>query len=126
MSNFESPVSVCRHCQNYYLEGRRGGYCTQLSSPVQGCWKACALAIPPFAPSWESHTGFKEEIAQILWKQQQVLAAERAMANVIHPEVEPRVRTSLEACVPSVPSTEETEDYFPSESAAVQVTTEAK
>jgi hypothetical protein len=28
--------------------------CQQLGVPVRGSWKACALALPPFAPSWES------------------------------------------------------------------------
>jgi hypothetical protein len=24
-----------------------------LNAPVRGGWKSCALAMPPFAPSWE-------------------------------------------------------------------------
>ncbi|EKF03574.1 hypothetical protein FDUTEX481_02479 [Tolypothrix sp. PCC 7601] len=28
--------------------------CQQLGAPVQGSWKACSLALPPFAPSWET------------------------------------------------------------------------
>jgi len=28
--------------------------CQQLSVPVRSSWKACSLALPPFAPSWES------------------------------------------------------------------------
>ena len=27
--------------------------CQLLGVPVQGSWKACTLAIPSFAPSWE-------------------------------------------------------------------------
>ncbi|NET50852.1 MAG: hypothetical protein F6K09_19595 [Merismopedia sp. SIO2A8] len=123
MNNFESPVSVCRHCQNYHLEGRRGGYCTQLSSPVQGCWTACTLAIPPFAPSWESHTGFKEEIAQILWKQQQALVAEQTIKTTINSVAGPQVRDALENCIQ--PS-EDSEEYCVSEDAAVQMIAEAK
>lgn len=43
-------ISTCRHCKHYQIEGRRGGYCHQLSSPVQGSWNACTLAIPSFEP----------------------------------------------------------------------------
>ncbi len=38
-------------------EGRRGGQCQQLGALVQGGWKACVLAIPPFAPTWERLDG---------------------------------------------------------------------
>lgn len=47
------PASACRYCRNYNAEGRRGGMCKQLGVPVRGSWKACSLALPPFAPSWE-------------------------------------------------------------------------
>ncbi len=46
--------SVCRNCRFYEPEGRRGGQCQQLGVPVCGHWNSCSLAIPPFAPSWES------------------------------------------------------------------------
>jgi hypothetical protein len=54
MQTSSSVVSSCRYCQYYRLEGRRGGQCQQLGVSVQGGWKACQLAIPPFAPSWEN------------------------------------------------------------------------
>jgi hypothetical protein len=47
-------TSACRYCRHYKPEGRRGGLCQQLGAPVEGNWKACCLAIPPFAPSWET------------------------------------------------------------------------
>ncbi|MEA5507569.1 hypothetical protein VB735_31650 [Halotia wernerae UHCC 0503] len=47
-------TSACRYCHHYKPEGRRGGMCQQLGAPVQASWKACSLALPPFAPSWES------------------------------------------------------------------------
>lgn len=47
-------TSACRYCRHYQPEGRRGGICQQLNAPVQAGWKACSLAIPAFAPSWES------------------------------------------------------------------------
>ncbi len=28
--------------------------CHQLGVPVKAGWKACSLALPPFAPSWET------------------------------------------------------------------------
>lgn len=40
--------SACRYCRSYEPEGRRGGYCQILGVPVQGSWKACVLASPPF------------------------------------------------------------------------------
>lgn len=50
-----NPVtSACKSCRFYTPEGRRGGNCQQLGVPVRGSWKACSLALPPFAPSWES------------------------------------------------------------------------
>jgi hypothetical protein len=54
MKHIKSLTSACRYCHYYKPEGRRGGVCQQLGAPVQGSWKACPLAIPPFAPSWES------------------------------------------------------------------------
>jgi len=50
-------TSACRYCRHYNPEGRRGGMCQQLGAPVQGSWKACSLALPPFAPSWETLEG---------------------------------------------------------------------
>lgn len=50
-------TSACRYCRHYQPEGRRGGMCQQLGAPVQGTWKACSLALPPFAPSWETLEG---------------------------------------------------------------------
>lgn len=47
-------ASVCRSCRFYTPEGRRGGQCQQLGVPVRSSWHACALAIPAFAPSWET------------------------------------------------------------------------
>ncbi|GAA6622029.1 hypothetical protein [Scytonema sp. NUACC26] len=54
MKNIKFLTSACRYCRHYQPEGRRGGTCQQLGAPVRGDWKACSLALPPFAPSWES------------------------------------------------------------------------
>lgn len=54
MKSIKYLTSACRYCRHYNPEGRRGGVCQQLGAPVQASWKACSLAIPPFAPSWET------------------------------------------------------------------------
>lgn len=53
MKSLNEAISACRHCRFYQSEGRRGGGCQQLGVPVQGSWKACSLAIPPFATDWK-------------------------------------------------------------------------
>lgn len=37
----------------YESQGRRGGQCQQLGVPVQGSWKSCSLALPPFMSTWK-------------------------------------------------------------------------
>ena len=44
----------CRHCRHFDPEGRRGGTCQKLGVPVHSNWEACALACPPFSPSWKT------------------------------------------------------------------------
>ena len=73
-------VSACRHCQHYATEGRRGGHCKQLGAPVQGAWKACCLALPPFAPTWEAAAGIKEDAATP-WLAEVPAAASVAIAS---------------------------------------------
>jgi hypothetical protein len=65
MDELTRTTSACQHCRSYAPEGRRGGHCQQLGVPVGGSWKACSLAIPPFAPSWEH----LEQIAIAPWDQ---------------------------------------------------------
>lgn len=52
MKTLNFPTSACRYCRYYQPEGRRGGVCQQLSVPVRGSWKACSLALAPFAPTF--------------------------------------------------------------------------
>ncbi|PSB00423.1 hypothetical protein [Merismopedia glauca] len=54
MKTINTSTSACRLCKYFQPEGRRGGFCQQLGASVRGCWEACPLAIPPFAPSWEN------------------------------------------------------------------------
>lgn len=65
-SNF--PTSACRVCRFYQPEGRRGGMCQQLGVPVSASWKACSLALPPFAPSWES--------LEAIWQKDKIMLKE--------------------------------------------------
>ena len=53
MKTLNLHTSACLVCRYYQPTGRRGGMCRLLSAPVRGSWKACSLALPPFAPSWE-------------------------------------------------------------------------
>lgn len=53
MNTLTYGTSACQFCRYYQLQGRRGGMCQQLGVPVKAGWKACSLALPPFAPSWE-------------------------------------------------------------------------
>ncbi|MGB3695145.1 MAG: hypothetical protein WBG70_12430 [Spirulinaceae cyanobacterium] len=56
-------TSACRCCGHYKPEGRRGGMCQQLCVPVQGNWKACSLAAPPFETDVWEH--LEEDIASL-------------------------------------------------------------
>ncbi|MGB3510347.1 MAG: hypothetical protein WBA93_14145 [Microcoleaceae cyanobacterium] len=47
-------IVACRHCRYYSPEGRRGGICQKLMTPVESNWKACSLALSPFAATWEN------------------------------------------------------------------------
>ncbi|HIK09406.1 MAG TPA: hypothetical protein IGS52_03935 [Oscillatoriaceae cyanobacterium M33_DOE_052] len=55
MQTVNNPVSCCRGCRHYQLEGRRGGFCHQLNVPVQANWKACPVASPSFTTPWKTH-----------------------------------------------------------------------
>ncbi|MFP4124744.1 hypothetical protein [Coleofasciculus sp.] len=48
MRTINYAVSICSHCGHYQLQKGWGGYCKQLGVAV-GKWKACPLAISPFA-----------------------------------------------------------------------------
>jgi hypothetical protein len=56
----------CRHCRYYRHEGKRGGQCQMLGTPVRGMWPACVLVISPFAPSWEGSTEAANRQPQLL------------------------------------------------------------
>ncbi|MEG3850246.1 hypothetical protein QT971_23775 [Microcoleus sp. herbarium19] len=54
-----NPTSKCTFCGHYKLQRGSVGHCQLLNAPVRGGWKSCALAMPPFAPSWEHAEGAK-------------------------------------------------------------------
>jgi hypothetical protein len=54
MKPIKSLTSACRYCRHFQPEGRRGGMCQKLGAQVQASWKACSLALPAFAPPWET------------------------------------------------------------------------
>ncbi|MEG4802864.1 hypothetical protein QUB63_12395 [Microcoleus sp. ARI1-B5] len=49
--------SKCTFCGHYKQQRGSVGHCQLLNAPVRGGWKSCALAMPPFAPSWEHAQG---------------------------------------------------------------------
>ncbi|MEG4944482.1 hypothetical protein [Microcoleus sp. F4-D5] len=48
-----NSTSKCTFCGHYKLQRGSVGHCQLLNAPVRGAWKSCALAMSPFAPSWE-------------------------------------------------------------------------
>ena len=54
-----NPASKCNFCGHYKLQTASVGHCQLLNAPVRGGWKSCALAMSPFAPSWEHAEGAK-------------------------------------------------------------------
>lgn len=93
MKSIQIFTSACRNCRYFAPEGRRGGVCQQLGAPVRGSWKACSLAAPPFAPSWESL-----EDAWSLPDATPVLAesSEKLVLKNVEPHIEP-VSTPVKA-----------------------------
>jgi hypothetical protein len=73
MKTLNFPTSACRVCRYYQPEGRRGGTCQQLGVPVRASWKACSLALPPFAPSWENIEG--------IWQNEKLILKEALSVN---------------------------------------------
>ena len=65
MNPADRPVSACRRCQFYTLEGRRGGQCQLLNVSVQGSWSACTLAAAPFTPTWTTDWRELEELIHL-------------------------------------------------------------
>lgn len=80
-------TSACRACRFYQPEGRRGGLCQQLGVPVSSGWKACSLALPPFASSWEKLEG-------IIWATEEKLTVQNTVCKSDSYLDQPQVQTS--------------------------------
>lgn len=67
MAALNCETTRCGLCKFYNHEGRRGGYCSQLSAPVNASWNACCLSAAPFmngpVGSSQSCSGIAEWIA---------------------------------------------------------------
>lgn len=88
-----NPVtSACKSCRFYTPEGRRGGNCQQLGVPVRGGWTACSLALPPFAPSWESLEEIFNLQSEVL-KISEVMPQETTQHSPVE-EIEPKYKAS--------------------------------
>ncbi|WP_016950048.1 hypothetical protein [Anabaena sp. PCC 7108] len=82
MKPIKRLTSACRYCRHYQPEGRRGGMCQQLGALVQASWKACPLAIPAFAPSWETlEDAWSLPVAQPLASASHTLNSENSDIN---------------------------------------------
>lgn len=88
MKSVNDVISTCRHCQFYRSEGRRGGYCQQLTVPVQSGWKSCSLATAPFASNWKKLAGVNSWAASNS-DLQSPLVAELSLQNMALSEGEP-------------------------------------
>ena len=64
MTNQNCLTSACRYCRFYRPEGLLGGACQQLGVSVHSDWKACQLALPAFASTWEN----AEELTAANWQ----------------------------------------------------------
>jgi hypothetical protein len=66
MTNQNCLTSACRHCRFYRPEGMHGGACQQLNVSVHSDWKACQLALPAFATTWDNVEELAHRQAQVV------------------------------------------------------------
>jgi hypothetical protein len=64
MKDRDCLTSACRYCRFYQPDGLHRGACGQLNVVVHSDWKACQLALPAFANTWEN----AEELTQANWQ----------------------------------------------------------
>jgi hypothetical protein len=64
MKDRDCLTSACRYCRFYQPDGLHRGTCGQLNVTVQSDWKACQLALPAFANTWQN----AEELTQANWQ----------------------------------------------------------
>lgn len=85
MTNQNCLTSACRYCRFYRPEGLHGGACQQLGVSVHSDWKACQLALPAFASTWEN----AEELTTANWQVElpQALHNNEEVNNVVSLEL---------------------------------------
>jgi hypothetical protein len=85
MTNQNCLTSACRYCRFYRPEGLHGGACQQLGVSVHSDWKACQLALPAFASTWEN----AEELTIANWQVElpQVIHNNEEVNNVVSLEL---------------------------------------
>lgn len=71
MTNQQGLTSACRYCRFYQPDGLHRGACQQLNVSVNSNWKACQLALPAFANTWENaqeltHANWQTELPQVI------------------------------------------------------------
>lgn len=66
--------------------------CQQLGVPVKANWKACSLALPPFAPSWESF--------ERIWLDDQRMLREELAVTCSQSYSQPTRPTKVQASTP--------------------------
>jgi hypothetical protein len=79
--------SACRYCRSYEPQGRRGGYCQILGVPVQGSWKACVLACPPFETTLK-------KLENIFQLETSVLETSLSLCSSLPSETETNIKNS--------------------------------
>ncbi len=73
MNNQNCLTTACRYCRFYRPEGLHGGACQQLNVSVSSEWKACQLALPAFATTWDNVEEFAHRQAEVT----QIIANEK-------------------------------------------------
>lgn len=95
MTAGKCEISRCGLCRFYSHEGRRGGVCDQLNVNVNAHWKACSLAVSPFASTAEQPVGIAQEISHFV--------AEFAVAELSVSELSELVVSKLSKEEPVLP-----------------------
>ena len=77
MNDRNCLTTACRYCRFYQPDGLHRGACQQLNVSVNSDWKACQLALPAFANTWENaeeltHANWQSEIPQVITSKAQL------------------------------------------------------
>ncbi len=85
MTNQDCLTSACRYCRFYQPDGLHRGACQQLNVSVHSDWKACQLALPAFANTWENaeeltHANWQSQIPQTIELASEVISPARQLS----------------------------------------------